>query len=104
LIERYRAAVLDPIEQAVARALQPAGHPEDAMLLARGTVGAVLGASLLAGSPVAPTPLVPQLAPRETLERFLRGLAVGAAPPPPVPPRSPAPSRESSRPRTPDSW
>lgn len=101
LLARYRTAVLDPAERAVAAAID-SNDPQHALVVARALLGSLLGASLLSGA--AGDPLVPQLAPHEvTVDLLIRG-ARGRSDPAP----SPAPSAESKRPRPrysgPESW
>ena len=98
LVERYRARVLDPLVQALARAPELASGAE-ATLQARALLGQVLGASLLAGLPPNVPALVPQLLPLGAMlaEPGPGRLPSGRAEPPPSPPARP-------RYTAPDAW
>jgi AcrR family transcriptional regulator len=100
LVERYRTAVLGPLERMVARAIEIPGEGEP-LGLARALVGAILGASVLAGPPNARAAVVPQLGPEQTVAAILAGFDRGPA----LPPAAPTPpSKPSPRSRAPDSW
>jgi len=107
LIERYRTRVLEPVERELTAVLRHLGRSEQTQLTARGCLGAVLGASILAGSSSVPIPLVPQLAPLETIAALGGGSTWSrgqAAPSPPAPPSVRERPQGTARPRTPDSW
>lgn len=103
LVEQYRVKVLEPTERIIADAIEQLGPSGHSTVAARAVVGALLGASVLAGSPNAPTPIIPQLAPLDVTVDTILGSWVGRrGPAPPVPP--PTEPRRDSRPRGPDSW
>lgn len=107
LVEHYRVTVLEPTERILADGLDQVGQAGNATVLARAVLGALLGASVLAGSPNAPTPLVPQLAPLDvTVETILAAWLGRSAPTSPTSPPAPPvhPTRRDPRPRGPDSW
>ncbi len=103
LVERYRAGVLEPIERALALALEADGRTTNGLATAQALLGGLLGASVLAGSPGAPTPLVPQLAPLDMTTATLLGGShletLRLTEPAPT-----HPQRPPSRSRTPDAW
>lgn len=101
LVDRYRTEVLEPVERALARELEPTTGGEP-LVAARALLGALLGASVLAGPPSARAPIVPQLAPIDTtVAALLKGFDRGEPPPPAAPA---PPPKSTSRPRAPDSW
>lgn len=104
LVDHYRANVLEPTERLIATAIERCGQGTNATVLARAILGALLGASVLAGSPNAPTPLVPQLAPLDlTVDTVLAAWLS------PLTARDRASQTEEGpqptpRPRGPDAW
>lgn len=97
LLARYRSRAIEPVEEALARALPAqAGDP---LLRARAILGGVLGASLMASQP---NPLIPQLAPAEVTIPLLLG-SLGGPPRASAPPTAPDPAR-SPRSLPPDAW
>lgn len=106
LVDRYREKVLEPAERLFAESIEQCGQPANATVLARAALGALLGASVLAGSPNAPTPLIPQLSPLDVtvdtvLATWLRPVTL-AAKDRPSPAAEPPPA--APRPRGPDAW
>jgi AcrR family transcriptional regulator len=95
LIDSYRARVLDPLAESLARHRDLAGQ-ENRLLCARGLIGQVLGLSLLAGWPPLVPPLIPQLAPLElTIPQLARGVLAT---------RGPASKSAGRVPQGPDAW
>jgi AcrR family transcriptional regulator len=103
LVEQYRVKVLEPTERIIADAIDQMGPSGNTTVVARAVVGGLLGASVLAGSPSAPTPIVPQLAPLDLTVDTLLGAWLGKRAPAPSPPTT-EPPRRDGRPRGPDSW
>jgi AcrR family transcriptional regulator len=75
LVARYRQAVLEPTVAGLVELLGGGSAP-DPRLVARATLGHLLGASVLAGAPPTIDGLIPQLDPLEvTVERLIEGIA-----------------------------
>jgi AcrR family transcriptional regulator len=74
LVARYRETVLEPAAAALTELLRESASPTDPRLLARATLGHLLGSSVLAGAPPTIEALIPQLDPLEvTVERLIDG-------------------------------